>query len=66
MMLRRLVVAQAMPLVVEFGARKRAGRADAREVLARIEEQRRSLAASSPDAARILDLFLRAADVPLS
>jgi lipoprotein signal peptidase len=62
---RRLVIARAMPLVVEYAARRRAGRADAADVLAQLEAQRKALH-DDPDAARILDLFLRAADVPLA
>jgi beta-N-acetylglucosaminidase len=64
-MRRRLVVARALPLVREYDARKRAGRADASDALAQIHAERR-LAASDHDAARILDLFLRAAGVPVS
>lgn len=64
-MRRRLAVARAMPLAVEYAARVRAGRADAAEVVARIEAQRRETA-GNPDTARILDLFLLAADIPIS
>jgi len=64
-MARRLAVARAMPLTVEYLARVRAGRADAADVLAQIEQQRRDLAAS-PDAREALDVFLRAASVPIS
>jgi lipoprotein signal peptidase len=63
-MRRRLAVARAMPLAIEYLARVRAGRPDAADVLAQIEQQRRDLA-SVPDAHRVLDLFLRAAVVPI-
>ena len=64
-MRRRWVVARALPLVREYDARKRAGRADAAEALAQIQAERRSFAAY-PDASRVLDLFLRSAGVPTS
>jgi hypothetical protein len=64
-MRRRLVVARALPLVREYDARKRAGRADADEVLVQLEAERRRTA-PDPDASRVLDAFLRAAGVPTS
>lgn len=64
-MRRRLAVARAMPLVVEFLARRSAGRADAREVLAQIETQRRAVQ-DDRETARALNKFLLAADIPIS
>jgi hypothetical protein len=61
---RRLVIARAMPLTVDYLARVRAGRSDADAVLARIVELRRS-SEDDLDAARILDLFLGEAGVPM-
>jgi hypothetical protein len=63
-MRRRLAVARAMPPAVEYLARLRAGRPDAAELLHLLEAQRRDLA-PHPDAARILDLFLDAAGIPI-
>jgi hypothetical protein len=62
-MRRRLAVARAMPLTVDYLARVRAGRPDAAEVLARIDAERRSWD-GDPDALRVLDRFLGAAAVP--
>lgn len=62
-MRRRLAVARAMPLTVDYLARVRAGRADAAEALARIDAERRSWD-GDPDARRVLERFLAAADVP--
>jgi len=45
--------------------RVRAGRADAAAAKAQLEAERASWAAT-PDAGRVLDLFLRAAGVPLA
>lgn len=64
-MQRRLAIARVMPLTVEYLARLRAGRPDAQEVLARIADERSSWD-DDPDAARILDLFLVAAGVPVT
>jgi hypothetical protein len=64
-MRRRLAIGRVIPLTVEYLARKRAGRPDAEEVLARIATERRSWD-GDPDAARILDLFLVAAEVPVT
>jgi len=64
-MRRRLAIARVMPLTVEYFARLRARRPDAQDVLARIADERRSWD-GDPDAARILDLFLVAAEVPVS
>jgi hypothetical protein len=63
-MARRLVVARAMPHVVAYRERARAGRRDAADYLALIEERRKD-PDLDPDARRILDAFLRAADVPI-
>lgn len=62
-MRRRLAVARAMPLTIEYLARRRAGRADAAEVLARIDDERRSWE-SDADARRVLEVFLSHANVP--
>ena len=63
-MRRRLAVARAMPLVIEYLARVRAGRQDAAQVLAGIEQMRHDLA-SVPDAHDVLDVFLRSSLVPI-
>jgi hypothetical protein len=63
-MRRRLAIGRVMPLTVDYLARKRSGRPDAEEVLARIADERRSWD-GDPDASRILDLFLAAAEVPV-
>jgi hypothetical protein len=63
-MRRRLAIGRVMPLTVEYFARLRARRPDAQDVLARIADERRSWD-GDPDAARILDLFLVAAQVPV-
>lgn len=60
---RKLAVARLVPLVREYLARKRAGRADASVALAAVEDER-AAAAFVPDARRAADLFLRAAEVP--
>jgi hypothetical protein len=62
-MRRRLAVARAMPLTIDYLARVRAGRPDAAEVLARIDAERRSWD-GDPDARRVLERFLGAAAVP--
>jgi hypothetical protein len=62
-MRRRLAIARAMPLSVEYLARSRAGRADAIETLARIDGERRSWE-SDPDARHTLERFLIAAGIP--
>lgn len=60
---RRLAVARMLPLAREYLARKRAGRPDAAEALAAVEDER-ARAAYVPEARRAADLFLRAAEVP--
>jgi hypothetical protein len=62
-MRRRLAIARAIPPTIDYLARIRAGRADAAEVLARIEAQRRSWD-GDPDARRVLERFLAGAGVP--
>ncbi|HZN55542.1 MAG TPA: beta-N-acetylglucosaminidase domain-containing protein [Candidatus Polarisedimenticolaceae bacterium] len=62
-MARRLAVARALPLTIEYLARVRAGRADASEVLAQIDRERASWA-HAPDTAHVLDIFLATAGVP--
>ncbi len=62
-MRRRLAIARAMPLAIQYLARVRAGRPDAAVVLSRIDDLRRSLG-SDPDAKRVLELFLGAAAIP--
>jgi beta-N-acetylglucosaminidase-like protein len=62
-MRRRLAVARAMPLTIEYLARARAGRPDAAEALARVDAERRSWD-GDPDARRVLEIFLNAAAVP--
>ena len=64
-MRRRLAVGRVLPLAVEYFERRRAGRADAEETLARIADERRAWD-EYPDAARILDSFFEAAGVPLN
>jgi len=64
-MRRRLAIAQAMPLTIDYLARVRAGRPDAAYALARIGDLRRSLD-GDPDARRVLEVFLDAAAVPLT
>ena len=64
-MRRRLVIARAVPLTVDYLARVRAGRADADAALAPIVELRHA-SDDDPDAAHILDLFLAEAEVPMS
>jgi hypothetical protein len=61
-MTRRLAVARAIPLVVEYRARVSAGRPDAQALLAALQDLRAEFA-PSPDAVRILDRFLAAAQV---
>jgi len=63
LMRRRLAIAQAMPLTVEYLARSRAGRADSGETLAQIDALRRSWDPDC-DARRTLERFLAAASVP--
>lgn len=62
-MRRRLVVAQAMPLTIDYLARVRSKAPDVAEARQRIEDVRRSWI-DDPDALRILDRFLDTADVP--
>ena len=62
-MRRRLAIARAMPLTVEYLARARAGRPDAVETLAKIDGERRSWAGDA-DARRTLERFLTAAGIP--
>jgi beta-N-acetylglucosaminidase-like protein len=62
-MRRRLAIARAMPLTIDYLARVRAGRLDAREALARIDAERRSWD-GDPDARRVLERFLGVAGVP--
>ncbi len=62
-MRRRLAVAQAVPLTVDYVARVRARRPDAAEVLARIDALRLSWE-GDPDARGVLERFLAAAAVP--
>lgn len=64
-MRRRLVIAKAMPLTIAYLQRVRAGRPDADAALAAVIALRQS-EAGDPDAARILDLFLGEAGVPLN
>ena len=61
---RGLWIARAIPPAVEFRARAAAGRSDLGEALAPILAIR-SDPALGPDAARALDLFLAAADIPI-
>lgn len=62
-MRRRLAIAQAMPLAVEYLDRRRAGRSDAGEVVAQIDAIRDSWSAF-PGARRALQIFLDAAGIP--
>lgn len=62
-MARRLAVARAMPLAIEYLARVRAGRPDAADVLAQIDRERASWS-GAPDTARVLETFLATAGVP--
>jgi len=64
-MRRRLAIGRAIPPTIEYLVRVRAGRADAAAAKAQLEAERASWAAT-PDAGRVLDLFLRAAGVPLA
>ena len=64
-MRRRLAIGRAIPPTIEYLVRVRAGRADAAVAKAQLEAERASWAAT-PDAGRVLDLFLRAAGVPLA
>jgi hypothetical protein len=63
MMRRRLAIARAMPLAIDYLARVRGGRPDAADALARIDDERRAWIAD-PDARRVLALFLGAAAIP--
>lgn len=60
-MRRRLAIARALPLVIELLARRNAGRADAAAVMAKIADEQASWS-GFPDARRVLDRFLAAAD----
>jgi len=62
-MRRRLAVARALPLAIEYLARRRAGRADAEQVLSRIHEERASWS-THREAQAALDTFLAAAGIP--
>jgi hypothetical protein len=62
-MRRRLAIARAIPLTVEFLSRSRTGRPDASETLARIDGERRSWGGDA-DARRTLERFLTAAGIP--
>ena len=62
-MRRRLAVARALPLAIEYLARKDAGRADASDVLARLNDER-ALWTSHREAAGALESFLSAAGIP--
>lgn len=64
-MRRRLAIAQAMPLTIDYLARVGAGRPDANEALALIATLRHSWD-NDPDAANVLDLFLREARIPMT
>ena len=63
MMNRRLAIARAVPLTVEYLARRRAARPDAAETLKLIGGERR-LWDADPDAQRALERFLAAAEIP--
>ena len=63
MMNRRLAIARAMPLTVEYVARTRAARPDAAETLLLIDDERRRWDANA-DARRTLERFLVAAGIP--
>lgn len=65
MMRRRLAIARAMPLTVDYLARVRAGDPEAVALLLRIEDERRSWR-DDPDARSALDGFLSAAAVPVA
>ena len=62
-MRRRLAIARAMPLTIDYLARVRARRPDAAETLKRIDAERRSWD-GDPDARRVLERFLVAAAIP--
>jgi len=64
-MRRRLAIAQAMPLTIDYLARARAGRPDADEALTRIAGVRQAWD-GDPDATRVLELFLASAEVPMT
>jgi hypothetical protein len=64
-MRRRLAIARAIPLTIEYLARVRARRPDAAETLERIDAERRSWD-DDPDARRVLERFLVAAAIPAS
>jgi hypothetical protein len=64
-MRRRLALAQALPLAIEYLARRAAGRADAAEVLARLQDQRASWS-SHPEALDALESFLSASGIPVA
>ncbi len=63
MMRRRLAIARAVPLTIEYLERVRTRRADPAQTLAKIDAERRSWQ-GDPDAHRELELFLAAAGVP--
>jgi hypothetical protein len=62
-MRRRLAIARALPLTIEYLARKDAGRADADDVLARLNAERASWK-SQRDTFYALESFLKAAGIP--
>ena len=64
-MRRRLAIARAMPLAIDYLSRMRGGRPGGDGVLARIDLERRSWLGDA-DAERSLETFLRAATIPLS
>jgi hypothetical protein len=63
MMRRRLAIARAVPLAVDYLAKTRSGDPGAAAVLTRIGDERRSTA-NDADAKRVLELFLTAAGIP--
>ncbi|HJQ97650.1 MAG TPA: beta-N-acetylglucosaminidase domain-containing protein, partial [Candidatus Polarisedimenticolaceae bacterium] len=64
-MRRRLAIARALPLAIEYLARKDAGRADVAPLLERLEAERASWS-SHREAAVALETFLGAAGIPLA
>ena len=64
-MRRRLAIARAMPLAIDYLSRMRGGRPGGDGVLARIDLERRSWLGDQ-DAEASLETFLRAATIPLS
>ena len=64
-MRRRLAIARALPLAIEYLARRSAGRPDAEVLLSRLREERSSWS-SYPEALGALDTFLGAAGIPVA